>query len=114
MHGQRLPNSLPFATGGGARLRQLDSGTDDSDLVSTSESESDDQEMESEAEDQVGNGDAADVETVSTSGTVSSCLIVYRLQIAVVTTYASHLMLHVFVAELSVSKSAFNLNRLVE
>lgn len=57
--------------GGGARLRQLDSGTDDSDLVSTSESESNDQEMENEAEDQSENGDAADVEMVSTSGNVA-------------------------------------------
>ena len=63
---------MPFVTGGGARLRQLDSGTDDSDLVSTSESESDDQEMESGAEDQSENGDAADVEMVSTSGKASS------------------------------------------
>jgi len=92
---------LPFVTGGGARLRQLDSGTDDSDLVSTSESESDDQEMESEAEDQIENGDAADIEMVSTSGQASSRLIVYRLQIVCVTTYASHFILHVFVAELS-------------
>jgi len=67
-----LPTSLPFATGGGARLRQLDSGTDDSDLASTSESESDDQEMESKAEDRSENGDAADVEMVSTSGKASS------------------------------------------
>ncbi|DBA86667.1 TPA: hypothetical protein ACH3X1_005128 [Trebouxia sp. C0004] len=59
--------------GGGARLRQQDSGTDDSDLVSTSESESesDDQEMEIEAEDQIENRDAADVEKVSTSGNVA-------------------------------------------
>ncbi len=90
---------MSFATGGGARLRQLDSGTDDSDLVSTSESESDDQEVESEGEDQVENGDAADVEMASTSGGASSCLVVYRLQVVSVTTYASHFIPHVFVAE---------------
>lgn len=76
-----MPTSLPCVTGGGARLRQLGSGTDDSDLVSTSESESDGQDMESEAEDQSENGHAADVEMVSTSGGVSNCLLVYRLQI---------------------------------
>ena len=76
-----MPTSLSFVTGGGARLRQLDSGTDDSDFVSTSESESGDQEMESEGEDQSQNGDAADVEMVSTSGEASSYLIEYRLQV---------------------------------
>ncbi len=101
---------MSFVTGGGARLRQLDSGTDDSDLVSTSESESDDQ----EGEDQIENGNAADVEMVSTSGEAPSRLIVYRLQIVHVTTYASTLILHVFVAAFSESKAAFFLNRLVK
>lgn len=105
---------MSFVTGGGARLRQLDSGTDDSDLVSTSESESDDQEMESEGGDQIENGNAADVEMVSTSGEAPSRLIVYRLQIVHVTTYASTLILHVFVAAFSESKAAIFLNRLVK
>ena len=109
-----MPTRTPFATGGGARLRQLDSGTDDSDLVSTSESESNDQEMENEAEDQSENGDAADVEMVSTSGDTLSWFIVCGLQIVCVTTYASHLFLHVFVAAFSNSNAGFYLNRLVE
>ena len=104
---------MSFVTGRGARLRQLDPGTDDSDLVTTSESESDDQEMESEGEEHSQNGDAADVEMVSTSGKASSCLIVYRFQVVCVTAYASRFILHVFVAAFSESKFAFYLNRQV-
>ena len=83
-------------------MRQLDSGTDDSDLVSTSESESDDQEMVSEADDQKENGDAGDVEMVSTSGEASSLGLACKCSVCVQildSTYAVHIVLHVFVAE---------------
>ena len=55
-------------TGKGARLDQVNSGSDDSDLVSTSESESDDESMENETEVKGEDGERGDMNMVSTSG----------------------------------------------
>lgn len=57
--------------GQGAYHQELSSGSDDSDLVSTSESESDDEGMESEAE---AAGDAGDVPMATTSGPVDDSM----------------------------------------
>ena len=59
---------LVLVSGPSLQLAQLDSGSDDSDLVSTSESEASDEDMEDEETQNAAEGGGADVEMATITG----------------------------------------------